>query len=263
MRTDNYKNMEIPKPTLGDVSAITIATPDLDKSFDFYHKLGFNELFRTDFPFPLIQISDGALLMMLRKDDIPYIALTYYVREIDTLAAGLEAEGIKFSSKPNPNDMIKKYLMKSPDGMNVSLVSFVDGFEHPKGASLLTTPPQDYSNPEKYVNKQCGLFGELAHPVADIDKSMEFWSKLGFKQLSRMTSPYPWSIISDGLSIIGLHQTSNFTNPTITFFASDMKDKIDKLKNEGLTGVTEKMGTANVTLATPEGQSINLFKLGM
>lgn len=251
------------KPKLGEVSAITITSPDLDISFTYWQKLGFREIMRMDFPFPWIQISDGALLIMLRKDNTPYIALTYYVKDIDKTVADLETDGIGFATKPNPTDMIKRCLMKSPDGMNVSLVTFVDGFMQPMGQTLLTMPPQDFSNPEKYVNKICGLFGELAHPVTDIDTSMLFWEKLGFKVLSRMTSPYPWAIISDGLSIVGLHQTTNFSTPTITFFAADMKDKIENLKNNGLNDFTEKSGQSNVVVKTPENQNINLFKLGM
>lgn len=253
---------DLPKPKLGDTSAITITTPDLKNSLGFYQKLGFKELFRADFPFPLIQITDGALLMMLRKDNTPYIALTYYVKDIDKLVTELEADGIIFITKPNPTDMIKRGLMKSPDGMNVSLVSFVDGFKQPEGQTMLTMPPQDFNNPDKYVNKVCGIFGEFACPVADIDKSMVFWEKLGFKILSKMSTPYVWAIISDGLSIVGLHQTTSFSTPTITFFAADMKEKIEKLKTEDLKDFSEK-GPANVTLVTPEKQHINLFKLGM
>lgn len=253
---------DLPKPKLGNVCAITITTPELEKSFSFYQMLGFKEVNRSAMPFPWIQISDGALLIMLRQDSTPYIALTYYVKDPDNLAASLETEGIVFATKPNPSDMLKRYLLKSPDGMNVSLVTFVDGFVQPPGPTMLKMPQEDFFNPGKYVNKVCGLFGEIAHPVADIDKSMVFWEKLGFKILSRMSSPYNWAIISDGLSVVGLHQATHFTNPTITYFASDMKDKVEKLKSEGLKDFVEQ-GPANITVTTPEKQKINLFKLGM
>ncbi len=254
--------MNLPKPKLGDVNAITIGTPDLEKSFAFYKLIGFSELFRTDFPFPLIMISDGALQIMLRQEKNPYIALSYYVKELDKMVAELETNGISFSQKPKTSDMIKRYLMQSPDGLTISLVSFVDGFVQPPGPTMLTMPPQDYFNPEKYVNKACGLFGEFAHPVEDLEKSISYWEKLGFVALSKKTTPYPWAIISDGLSIVGLHQTKEFSYPAITFFAADMKEKIEKLKTEGLTDFSEK-GAANIVLNTPEKQHINLFKLGM
>ena len=41
-----------------------------------------------------------------------------------------------------------------------------------------------------------------------------------------------------------------------------MKDKIETLKQNGLENYGEQ-GSANIVLSTPEGQEINLFKLGM
>ncbi|MEP7256424.1 MAG: hypothetical protein ABI666_11660 [Ferruginibacter sp.] len=253
----------LPKPKLGDITAITITSPDLDKSFLYWQKLGFAEVMQSDFPFPWIQISDGALLIMLRKDNTPYIALTYYVKEIDKVVAEVESNGIKFLQKPKESDFVKRYLFKTPEALNISLVNIIDGFAQPPGPTMLTMPQTDYFKPEKYVNQVCGLFGELAIAVTNLDESLEFWKKLGFAEFSKMTAPYPWAIVSDGLSVVGLHQTNNFSDPTITFFAADMKDKIEKLKAGGLTDLTEKGGPANVVLTTPEKQKVNLFKLGM
>ena len=254
---------DLPTPTLGEITAITITSPDLERSFTYWQQLGFKEVMRMDFPFPWIQISDGALLIMLRKDDTPYIALTYYVKDIDKVVADAESNGIVFIQKPKGSDFVKRYLFKSPDGLNISLVNIMEGFTQPPGPTMLTMPQTDYFNPEKYVNQTCGMFGELAIPVADLDQSLEFWKKLGFNELSKMQGAYPWAITSDGLSIVGLHQTKNFTEPTITFFAADMKAKIEKLKVGGLTGFTEKEGTSNIVLTTPEKQQVNLFSLGM
>jgi catechol 2,3-dioxygenase-like lactoylglutathione lyase family enzyme len=255
--------LNLPEPKLGDVSAITITSPDLEKSFLYYKRLGFSELFRGDFPFPFIQISDGVLMMMIRQDKNPYLALTYYVRKIDETVAELETNGIVFSRKPGKDEMIKRFIFSSPDNLTISLVSFVDGFTQPAGPSMLTMPQEDYFKPEKYVNKACGLFGELAHPVKDLQTSIAFWEKLGFKTLSKRESPYPWAIVSDGLNIVGLHQTNHFDYPAITFFASDMKEKISKLISEGLTDKNEIEGKRNITLTSPEGQHVNLFSFGM
>ena len=252
----------LPTPILGQITAFTITSPNLEKSLAYYQKLGFNELFRADWPFPWIQITDGVLLILLRTDPTPYIALTYYVNDINSVVAALGAKGIKFTIRAKDSDMLKRYVMQSPDGLTISLVAIIEGFSQPPGPGMLSMPPQDYFNPEKYVNKVCGLFGEFAHPVADLEASLRYWELLGFKAISKFTAPYPWAIISDGLSIVGLHQTKNFDYPAITFFAADMKEKISKLKEQGLTDYIEK-GPANIVLSTPEKQHINLFKLGM
>lgn len=254
--------LPLPMSKLGNASAITITSPDLETSFRYYQKLGFAEIMRSDFPFPWIQVSDGALLIMLRSDTNPYIALTFYGQDHTGIVAELQEAGISFTEMPKPTDMVKRYLMKSPDGLNITLVTVPGGFEQPPGPTMLNMQQQDYFNPAKYVNKTCGMFGEFAHPVTDLGLSIVFWEKLGFVVLSKFSSPYPWAILSDGLAVVGLHQTKHFSYPAITFFAADMKEKIDRLKAEGLTGYHES-GPANIILTTPEKQHINLFKLGM
>jgi predicted lactoylglutathione lyase len=251
-----------PKPKLGDVAAITVTSPDLDKSFQYYQKLGFTKVLEFDFPFPFIQISDGALLIMLRKDNKPYIALTYYVKEMENLLADLRQAGISLKQMPTPDPIIQRYLIVTDEGHNITLVTYVDGFAQPTGATMLTMQPEDYNKPDRYVNKVCGMFGEFSFPVKNLDNSISFWEKLGYKTLSKRSSPYPWAILSDGLGIVGLHQTESFTVPTITFFSSDSKTKIEKLKQHGLHDYTAQ-GESNIVLTTPEQQKINLYKLGM
>jgi [ribosomal protein S5]-alanine N-acetyltransferase len=251
----------LPKPILGDITALTITTPDLEKSLACYQKLGFKELMRADWPFPWIQVTDGVLLIMLRKDPKPYLALTYYVKNIDKVVKGLDKKGITFTQTPKKTDMLKRYLFQSPDGLNISLVGMVDGFSQPPGPGMLQMKQEDYFKPEKYVNKTSGLFGELAHPVADLESSITFWGKLGFNAVSKFTAPYPWAILSDGLGVVGLHQTTTFSYPAITYFASDMGEKIARLKKAGLKDLKEQ-GPSNAVLTTPELQHVFLYHLG-
>jgi catechol 2,3-dioxygenase-like lactoylglutathione lyase family enzyme len=254
--------LELPQPILGNITAFTIASPDLERSLAYYKMLGFSEVMRSDWPFPFIQITDGAILIMLRLGNDPYIALTYYIGDLVPVITDLEQKGISFIHEPKPTDMVKRYVFSSPDGLKVSLVGVPEGFTQPPGPTMLTMEQQDYFNPDKYVNKVCGMYGEFAHPVADLEKTIAFWQLLGFKAVSKFTSPYPWAIMSDGLSVVGAHQTTHFSYPAITFFAGDMKDKIAALKEQGLTDYVEQ-GPSNAILTTPEQQHIFLYKLGM
>ena len=253
--------LNLPTPLLGNVSAITIASPNLEQSLAYYQRLGFKEVMRFDFPFPWIQVSDGALLMMLRKDPNPYIALTYYVKDIQTIVAMLESKGIAFTSRPGPNDMIKRYVFQSPDGLNISLVEIMDGFNQPPGPTMLGMQQEDYFKPETYTNKTCGMFGELAQPVKDLGASIAFWELMGYKTLSKFEAPYNWAIMSDGLCVVGLHQSTHFSYPAITFFAADMKEKIEKLRAAGLENYTTH-SPGNIMLTTPEQQHVFLFSMG-
>jgi len=122
---------------------------------------------------------------------------------------------------------------------------------------------EDFKSPEKYPNKQSGAFGEFCHPVADLDQSIAYWKKLGFTVKSKMTTPSPWAIVTDGLMLIGLHQTKDFNYPAITYFGINTDKRIQQLKDQGLKNFTEVMGKNNVVLKTWEGQHFFIFSIGM
>jgi hypothetical protein len=248
---------------LGEVACVYVTTPDLDSSVAMYGKLGFPSTAANTFPVPWAQVSDGSLLIMMRKDPVPYIGLTYYAADIDNVAARLEKEGIEFVQKPKEGDPIKRYYIKTLDGFNIVLAGNLGGFSQPTGLTMLTMKPEDFKAPDKYPNKQCGAFGEFCHPVTDLNKSIEYWKKLGFTVKTQMSSPYPWAILTDGLMLIGLHQTKNFNYPAVTYFGINTEKRIQQLKDAGVKSFTEMMGKNNVSLTTWEGQHFFLFAAGM
>ncbi|GAB2812467.1 hypothetical protein GCM10027043_10030 [Ferruginibacter profundus] len=248
---------------LGDVACVYVTTSNLDSSFAVYEKLGFAKTGANDFPTSWMQLSDGSLLIMLRKDATPYIGLTYYVADVEKLAAALEKDSIVFTQKPKAGDPIKRYYFKSPDGWNIMLASNLGGFKQPTGRTLLTMQQTDYASADKFPNKQCGAFGEFALPVTDITVSLAFWKKLGFTTKAVMKEPYPYAILSDGLMIIGLHQTKYFDYPAITYFGLHTDKRIQELQSKGLNNFTEVQGKNNVSLKTWEGQHFFIFSLGM
>jgi hypothetical protein len=228
-----------------------------------YEKLGFPKTASNTFPVPWAQVSDGSLLIMMRKDATPYIGLTYYTSNVEKVVEQLEKEGIVFIQKPKEGDPIKRYYIKTPDGFNVMLASNLGAFSQPTGATMLTMKQEDFTKADKYPNKQCGAFGEFCHPVADLDKSLEYWKKLGFTVKTKMTSPYPWAIVTDGVMLVGLHQTKDFDYPAVTYFGLNTEKRVQQLKEQGLKNFTDMMGKNNVILKTWEGQHFFLFSMGM
>ena len=248
---------------LGEVACVYITTTDLDSSVALYEKLGFEKTGSNIFPVPWAQVSDGSLIIMLRKDAVPYIGLTYYVTEIEKTAEQLEKDGIVFTQKPKEGDPIKRYYFKSPDGFNIMLATNVGAFTQATGTTMLDMKPADFSKAEQYPNKLCGVFGEFCHPVTDLAASVAFWKKLGFTSKYQQAAPYPHAIISDGMMIIGLHQTKHFDFPAITYFGLNTEKRIQQLKEMGLKNFTEMTGKNNQSLTTWEGQHFFLFSMGM
>ncbi len=248
---------------LGEVATVYVTTTNLDSSAAFYSKLGFNKVASNTYPTPWAQVSDGSLLIMMRQDDKPFMGLTYYSQDLEKIAASLESAGIRFDKKPEAGNPIKRYHIRTPDNFNIVLSNNLGGFRQPTGTTMINMPPGDFTNSEKYPNQQCGVFGEFCHPVKNIDSAEAFWKKLGFTVKARMKEPYPHSILTDGLMIVGLHQTNHFSYPAIAYFGMNSDERIEKLKANGITRVTEVAGKANVVLITWEGQHFFVFSLGM
>ena len=247
---------------LGEVACIYNTSSNLDSTASYYQRLGFRKVNENSFPSPWAQFSDGSLLMMVRKDNVKYSGLTYYTANLAAIVNQLEKDSIQFSKKPVEGDLIKRYYFNSPDGLPIMLSENLGGFSQPKGISLLTMSPADFKSVEKYPNKQCGVFGEYCHPVKDLEKSIVFWKKLGFTVKSKMDQPYPHAILSDELMIIGLHQTSHFDYPAITYFGIQTTERVNELKKAGLI-FTNMKGAGNVMTSGWEGQHFFLFSLGM
>ena len=248
---------------LGEVASIYVTSPDLDSSVVLYETIGFPKISSNVMPVPWALVSDGSLLIMLRKDSVKYVGLTYYITNIENTVAQLEKNGIEFIQKPKVDDLIKRYYFKSPDGLNIMLASNVGLFKQPTGITMLNMNPIALQSEDKYPNKECGAFGEFCHPVTDLNTSIGYWKKLGFEVKSQMTQPYPWAILSDGLMLIGLHETKNFSYPAVTYFGLNTEKRVQDLKGKGVTGFTERMGKHNVVLKTWEGLHFFLFSVRM
>jgi predicted lactoylglutathione lyase len=248
---------------LGDVAAVYIHTTDLDSSVAVYEKLGFPKIASNTFPSPWAQVSDGSVLIMLRKDPNPYIGLTYYSNNVDEIAGQLEKAGVVFAQKPKEGDQIRRYYFKSPDGFTIGLSGNPGGFTKPSGRTMMDMKPTDYQASDKYPNALCGAFGEFCHPVTDLTASIEFWKKIGFTLRYQESAPYPHAILSDGLMIIGLHQTNHFSFPAVTYFGMNAAARIEQLKGKGLKNFSEQAGPGNQSLTTWEGQHFFLFSIGM
>jgi catechol 2,3-dioxygenase-like lactoylglutathione lyase family enzyme/predicted enzyme related to lactoylglutathione lyase len=222
---------------LGDVVQIAIGVPDIAESAVFYEKLGFEKLAENELPWPWKQYSDGQNLWLLNQDGNRYIGLNYFSADAAEKVKAMEALGVPFMLKQEEDGRLQMAIFADSDGLMVGLIN---------------QPPLDMPLPAGEPLTHCGKFGEFALGVADFTAASHFWRQFGFAQLYASSDPYPWGIFSDGLMILGLHQTDEFQGPCPTYFAPDMPDRIEQLQEKGLT-------IENGILKAPGGETLFLF----
>ncbi|MGD1844452.1 MAG: VOC family protein [Salibacteraceae bacterium] len=252
---------------LGEASLITIGVNDLNASLQFYQQLGFRVLEKSQRPNPWAQITDGRVVLLLNRDKSSYISLTYFSKDARERAQRLQKEGIRFHYTSGPEKKLFQGIFVSPDNLAVNMMNLDPSkMFKPNQPTLRDIPVEQLKKPEAYPNTRLGAFGEFSHPVKTLLRSIDFWSQMGFKPLSINEEPYPWAIISDGINLLGLHQSKDFDFPAITYFAPDMARRIDWIRKEELSEIfafrsEEGSKARNAVLKTPEKQHLFLFSI--
>ncbi len=211
---------------------IRTTVEDIAGAMAFYERLGFKAVSKD-------VVTDGSINIRLLVGDEPTPTLGYAGSDLATLAT-LEVDAAI-------NGDVASFT--TPDGLRVHFDAQPSSVPMPDGTSLSRNPIS-----------QLGKFGEFALPVADRDAAIAFWQKLGFEQFLVSDEPYPWGIFSDGLIVLGLHQTSDFDQPHITYFTADMAERIARLEAEGLAvRFLSDDDRSNAAFTAPGGQRFFLF----
>lgn len=246
---------------LGYRVQIAIGVADLAESLEFYRRLGFVEVAANGEPYPWAQITDGQNLILLNQDGMSYRGLIYFSDDVAARVRHIEDAGIPFIHKTEHN------------GQVVQAILFNDAQQF--GVNLLAHDASDLYQPTGEPVTRCGKFGEFAIPVANIKDAYDFWRTLGFAKLGGnfdpttggsdgSWGPYTWAIISDGLIVLGLHETTDFPEPTLTYFAGNQAETLAQLKDENFpftfSSPDENGVVANAGLAAPDGQKLFLFQ---
>jgi catechol 2,3-dioxygenase-like lactoylglutathione lyase family enzyme len=210
---------------LGDYVEIQTAVGDVAAARAFYATLGFQ-------PVAADVVTDGSLNIRLLPGESQAPTLRY---------AGSDPAAVG-DGTPIP----------APGGISIIRTAEPSDAPMPPGDALTRSPIS-----------RCGKFAEFALPVADLDAACAFWQDHGFEQLHYGAGDSPYAILSDGLIVIGLHQTTDFAAPHITYFALDAADRITALAAAGVAmrPVPPEMDgqVVNAAFTGPGGQHFFLF----
>ena len=97
---------------------LSLPTPDIGASLDFYRCLGFTELNTSDIrPYPYVVLTDGRIAIGLHGDQLPVPALSFVQSGAATWARQLEAAGFELREVNNLFlDVVKTIKAVKPAG---------------------------------------------------------------------------------------------------------------------------------------------------
>lgn len=215
----------------------------------WWTKLGFNPAPGGPMhPDSALSLTDGQIMITLVNKSLPSPILMFSSSRIKDLKDTLEA-----------NNIGTTFDIKGPSFGEVRLLS-------PNGVYIAVRPVTD--EPviplSRDSNIICGKITEFSIGTGFLKNEREYWEHLGFSVKRTATIPYPYALMTDGSIVIGLHENRDIQTLTITYFADDMIDRIDRLRKSGIE-ITEELSDpsgkmANGRVISPDGQIVFLFK---
>ncbi|MER3523630.1 MAG: hypothetical protein C4326_06050 [Ignavibacteria bacterium] len=234
---------------LGNYAHISVSVQRLDVSAPFYAKIGFRKLIESEDPAPWMLVTDGKVNLHLYESHFASPALHYFSAHMRDKVLELMRLGIKPEQQRSKDGKRLQHAFFDPNEVIIMLMHYDDSIM-PK--------------PNGFSESKIGAFGELSVDTAELDASIAFWQKLDFAVSLRGEKPYPWAILTDGVMILGFHQTDAFTMPALTYYSNDVHSCLHALEAAGIHSVRRLHDhdgrVRGAVITAPDGQTIFLLE---
>jgi hypothetical protein len=234
---------------LGRFLEISVHTPAIRESLEFYESLGFVQAAVGEtWPYPYAVVTDGRLFLGLHGAVIQSPAMTFVLPQLALSVEALQGL-ISFDQVRLGQDVFNQASFRDPGGQCVNLVE-----------ARTFSPP----HLEAPVRTSCGYFTELGLPTRDVDTARGFWEALGFVALEGQGQPFARTALTSERLNIALYRTRAFRQPLLTFEEPDMRERLARLRERGMKVSDEMPDTledsANGILIAPEGTRLLLLE---
>jgi catechol 2,3-dioxygenase-like lactoylglutathione lyase family enzyme len=227
---------------------ISISTPDIGASVDFYERLGFWQAPTGDvWPHRYGVVTDGRMVLGLHE--VPdFAAITFIHPEVAQVAETLDRTGVPLTLRQTDPEVFNRIEFADPADQAIRVLA------------ARTFSPADHSAERQSA---CGYFAHYSMPAKDSAAVAAFWEPLGFVAMPEEADPYPHqSLTSDGINL-ALHSPRLLPAMALVFCEEGMAAKISSLRDAGVEfDASLPRGLAadsNALLEAPEGTLLLLL----
>jgi catechol 2,3-dioxygenase-like lactoylglutathione lyase family enzyme len=235
---------------LGRFLEISLHTPAIQESLEFYESLGFVQASVNEtWPYPYAVVTDGRLFIGLHGGFIRSPALTFVLPRLAQSVEPLRAAGVSFDQERLGEDVFNQVAFEEPSGLCIHLIE-ARTFSPPDANSISTSA--------------CGYFTELGIPVRDTAAARAFWEPLGFVAMEEEPVPFPRTPVTSDFLNLGLYRTRALRQPVLSFEDPDMRERLAQLRARGFKLLDEMPDSldeaTNAILEAPEGTRLLLMQ---
>ncbi|MGB1243630.1 MAG: hypothetical protein ACPG49_13965 [Chitinophagales bacterium] len=235
--------------------SILLPVNDRAANIDFFQSLGYVRIADCEAEQSFSVLTDGKIHLILDEGYFGGKGILYYQDNINKALNTLKSRGYSFAIQNHPNQDSLQASFTDPNGTKIILSN------HPIFKKLPT--------PSNTSSLKIGRLLELTITTQQMDKSLNYWKKLGFSCVFYRS----WdedtygsrAILSDGNINIGIHQTAQIEGMKLTYFDKEMQNHILEVKKMGIPTTFEMIAIrkkvfAAVGIQSPNGTELYLFK---
>ncbi|MGH8378283.1 MAG: hypothetical protein ACRER7_04950 [Gammaproteobacteria bacterium] len=228
---------------LGDFLEISIETPDILASIEFYTRLGFRQASVNDvWTHPYAVLTDGRVYLGLHQRALPSPALTFVQPNLRRQLTEFEALGIQFEFRELGEDQFNAAGFYAPYHQMVTLLEV-------RTFSPVTAPVSGIL---------CGYFEEYRLPVPELHTSRRFWEQLGLIS-SELAGARARSVqLATGGLNLGLWGTNERVQPQLIFLHDRLEETARQLEQRGIAVQREE--SDELLLTAPEGTQLLIVR---
>jgi catechol 2,3-dioxygenase-like lactoylglutathione lyase family enzyme len=233
---------------LGRFLEISIATPAIAQSLEFYAELGFTQLTTTDaWMHPYAVMTDGQLFLGLHQLEMASPLLTFVQPDLSRKLEQLRSRGIEFDSAELRDEAFNQVTFRDPNDCAVRMIE-----------------ARTFSPSADHRPSLCGYFAELALPAKELDATPAFWEPLGFVALEPTSEPLARTTLTSTALNLSFYRDRALRTAVWVFEDDNMAARIAQLRARGFE-LTKKIpdgldARCNALLTTPEGYALLLLQ---
>lgn len=231
---------------LGRFLELSIVTPDIRASLDFYAALGFSQAGVGEaWPHPYAVLTDGRICLGLHESASFQPSVTFVRPDLLRHLGQIEDLGVSVEFRRLAGDAFNEIGWRDPSGTLIRLVE-ARTFSPVERRALQTS--------------LCGYFLEIALPASDPDAAKMLWEKLGFVGMDEPEAALPHVTCTSDTIDIGLYAASAVRQPTLVFEVDDVPAALGGLAAAGVRPAAGRPGNLQhlpaIMLTAPEGTPI-------
>jgi len=231
--------------TIGRFLELSVHTPDILESLNFYKSLGFVELEINDvWTHKYAVISDGEINVGLHSREFDSPAIAFVQPDLAKHAVAMADRGFDFTVMQLSDEVFNELGFADRDGHMITMLE-----------ARTFNASEDVDQ-----NSVLGSFFELALPVREALQAARFWAPIAPALLDMREEPtMHMRFDADGVSL-GLSESIALNTPSLCFKCPDRKGLKAHLRQLGITYQKfPGFEGAFVAIQAPEGTSLFVF----